>query len=72
MALADPQTTITIRQSTRRLLQSVKASGQTYDNLLRDLVDEHYPAELIEELKRRMAVMPRGRLEAEVYRGPRR
>ena len=72
MALADPQTTITIRQSTRKLLESVKASGQTYDNLLRDLVDENYPSDLIEELKRRMASKPRGRLDTQVYRGPRR
>ncbi len=72
MALADPQTTITIRQSTRKLLESVKASGQTYDTLLRDMVDEHYPRELIQELKRRMAIKPRGRLDTQVYRGPRR
>ena len=71
MALADPQTTITIHQSTRKLLESVKASGQTYDELLRDLVDEHYPPELIKELKHRMASIPHGRMEDEVYRGPR-
>lgn len=71
MALSDPQTTITIHQSTRKLLESVKASGQTYDELIQDLVDEHYPPELIEELKHRMATKPRGRMEGEVYRGPR-
>lgn len=72
MALADPQTTITIRQSTRKLLESVKPTGQTYDELLRDLVDEHYPPELMEELKRRMSAKPRGRMDTEVYAGPRR
>jgi hypothetical protein len=71
MALSDPQTTITIHQSTRKLLESVKSSGQTYDELLRDLVVEQYPPELIQELKHRMASKPRGRMEAEVYRGPR-
>lgn len=72
MTLADPQTTITIRQSTRRLLESVKPTGQTYDELLRDLVGEHYPPELTEELQRRMSAKPRGRMDSEVYAGPRR
>jgi len=72
MSLADPQTTITIRQSTRKLLESVKPTGQTYDDLLRDLVDEHYPPELLEELKRRMNSRPRGRMDTEVYAGPKR
>jgi len=72
MALADPHTTITIRQSTRKLLESVKPTGQTYDELLRDLVDEHYPPELMDELKRRMNARPRGRMDTEVYSGPRR
>ena len=71
MALADPQTTITVRQSTRRLLEAVKASGQTYDQLLIHLVGERYPADLIAELRRRMAKRPKGRMEAEVYSRPR-
>jgi hypothetical protein len=71
MSLADPQTTITIRQSTRKLLESVKPTGQTYDELLRDLIDEHYPPELLEELKRRMNARPHGRTDTEVYAGPR-
>jgi len=72
MSIADPQTTITIRQSTRKLLESVKPTGQTYDDLLRDLVDEHYPPELLDELKRRMNSSPRGRMDTEVYAGPNR
>jgi hypothetical protein len=72
MALSDPATTITVRQSTRQLLESVKPSGQTYDELLRDLVGERYPPELIAELKRRMGSKPRGRIDHEVYRGPRK
>jgi hypothetical protein len=72
MAIADPQTTITVRQSTRQLLESVKATGQTYDELLRDLVEDHYPPELIVELKRRMARRPHGRMDSEVFRGPRK
>jgi hypothetical protein len=72
MAIADPQTTITVRQSTRQLLESVKATGQTYDELLRDLVEEHYPSDLIRELKRRMARRPEGRMDSEVFRGPRK
>ncbi len=71
-ALSDPPTTITVRQSTRLLLESVKATGQTYDELLRGLVEELYPAELIVELNRRMSRGPRGRSDTEVYRGPRK
>ncbi|MGI0128737.1 MAG: hypothetical protein ACREDE_02350 [Thermoplasmata archaeon] len=72
MSLADPPTTITIRQSTRKLLESVKPTGQTYDELLRELVDEHYPPELVDELKRRMIGKPHGRMDTEVYAGPER
>jgi hypothetical protein len=72
VSIADPQTTITIRQSTRKLLESVKPSGHTYDDLLLDLIDEHYPPELVEELRRRMRARPRGRMDNEVYARPRR
>ena len=65
-----PQTTITIHQSTRNLLESVKASGQTNDDLLRELVGVRYPPELLDGLKRRTALKPGGRMDDEVYRGP--
>lgn len=70
-ALSDPPTTITVRQSTRFVPESVKATGQTYDELLRGLVEEHYPTEWIAELNRRMSRGPRGRSDTEVYRRPR-
>ena len=72
MPLAEPQTTITVRQSTRKLLESIKPTGQTYDDLLRDLVDERYPPELVSELKRRMSARPHGRMDTEVYAGSKR
>jgi hypothetical protein len=68
MSAADGPTTITIRQSTRRLLESVKPAGQTYDDLLVDLVDEHYSPELIAELKQRFSARTKARPAAEVYR----
>jgi hypothetical protein len=68
MAVADPPTTITVRQSTRRLLESVKATGQTYDGLLLELVDENYSPELVAELKRRFASTAKARPASDVYR----
>lgn len=50
---SDPITTISVHASTRKLLASVKASGESYDDLLRDLLEERYPPEFLSELKRR-------------------
>jgi hypothetical protein len=68
MATADSPTTITIRQSTRRLLESVKATGQTYDDLLLELVDENYSPELVSELKRRFSSPTKALSASDVYR----
>ncbi|MCI4345420.1 MAG: hypothetical protein L3K07_01500 [Thermoplasmata archaeon] len=61
MAVADPPTTITIRSSTRQLLETMKRPGETYDDLLQELADEYYPAELVEELRRRVTELRSGR-----------
>lgn len=63
MALADPPTTITIRSSTRRLLESMKRPGETYDELLQDLAEEYYPPGVIAELKQRVADLRSGRVK---------
>ena len=55
MALADRPTTITIRSSTRELLESMKRPGETYDDLLQELTEEYYPPRLLAELKKRVA-----------------
>lgn len=61
MALADPATTITIRSSTRRLLQSMKQPGESYDELLQELAEEYYPPRVIAELKQRLTDLRTGR-----------
>ncbi|MCI4343092.1 MAG: hypothetical protein L3J92_03130 [Thermoplasmata archaeon] len=54
--LADPPTTITVRTSTLRSLSLYKAGGRSYDEVLRDLVEEVPPESFLrwakEELKR--------------------
>ncbi|HEV2317602.1 MAG TPA: hypothetical protein VGV89_08530 [Thermoplasmata archaeon] len=61
MATADPPTTITIRSSTRFLLESMKSPGETYDDLLQQLAEEYYPPEILSELRRRVAGIRSGR-----------
>lgn len=41
--LADPPTTITVRTSTLRTLSLYKAGGRSYDEVLRDLMEEVPP-----------------------------
>lgn len=55
----DPMTTISVHTSTRRLLESVKGAGESYDELLQDLIEEHYPPEFLRELRRRIKRSPR-------------
>ena len=72
MATADPPTTITIRTSTRHLLESMKRPGESYDDLLQELAEEYYPPKLIAELKKRVAEIRAGKVKGvpaeEVYR----
>jgi hypothetical protein len=55
MAVSDRPTTITIRSSTRQLLESMKRPGETYDELIHELTEEYYPPSVIAELTRRVA-----------------
>jgi hypothetical protein len=61
MALADRPTTITIRSSTRHLLESMKRRGESYDELIQELAEEYYPPETIAELRRRVAELGGGK-----------
>jgi hypothetical protein len=61
MATADPPTTITVRSSTRQLLENMKRPGETYDELIRELAGEYYPHRVIAELKKRVADIRSGR-----------
>jgi predicted CopG family antitoxin len=63
MVLADPPTTITIRTSTRRLLESMKRPGESYDDLLQELAEEYYPPKLIAELKKRVSEIRAGKVK---------
>ena len=72
MAITDPPTTITIRSSTRQLLESMKRPGETYDALIQELAEEYYPPKLIAELKKRVSEIRAGKVKGvpaeEVYR----
>ena len=63
MALSDPPTTITIRSSTRQLLETMKRPGETYDSLIQELAEEYYPPRVIAELKRRVDDIRSGRVK---------
>lgn len=63
MATADPPTTITVRTSTRQLLETMKRPGETYDDLIQELAEEYYPPRVIAELKRRVTDIRAGRVK---------
>lgn len=63
MAKVDPPTTITVRTSTRHLLQNMKRRGETYDDLIQELADEYYPPSIIAELKLRVDDIRAGRIK---------
>ena len=47
-------TTITVTERTRRLLESVKGEGESFDDLLQDLLEEtFFDDEFFEEIERR-------------------
>ena len=62
MATADPPTTITLRTSTRHLLENMKRPGETYDVLIQELAEEYYPPKIIAELRHRVAEIRAGRI----------
>lgn len=58
----DPQrpTTITVTERTRRLLESVKGDGESYDNLLQALLEKsRFDDAFYEEIQRRWDSEPR-------------
>ena len=53
-------TTITVTERTRRLLEAVKGAGESYDDLLQDLLEEaSYDTEFYAEIERRWATEKR-------------
>jgi len=67
MAVRDPITSIRIHASTRGYLDALKASGQTYEDLILEMADEHFPPRLINQLRRRFALL-RGPSADKVFR----
>ena len=58
-ALSHP-TTITVSERTRRLRESVKGSGESFDDLLQDLLEESYfDDEFYQEIERRWSTEKR-------------
>lgn len=52
-ALSRP-TTITVTEKTRRLLESVKGTGESFDDMLQDLLEETYfDDEFYQEIEKR-------------------
>jgi len=47
-------TTITVTERTRRLLESVKAEGESFDDMIQSLLEEtYYDDEFFKEIERR-------------------
>ncbi len=46
-------TTISVKESTRDLLRFYGFHGESYDDIIRRLLQEVYPSEFIKELERR-------------------
>jgi hypothetical protein len=67
MAVRDPTTSIQVHASTRGFLDALKASGQTYEDLILEMAEEHFPPRLINQLRRRFALL-RGPSSDEVFR----
>jgi hypothetical protein len=67
MAASKATTSIQVHESTRRFLDALKTSGQTYEDLILEMAEDHYPPELLLELKRRFKVL-RGPSAEEVFR----
>jgi hypothetical protein len=67
MVTENPTTTIQVHESTRRFLDALKATGQTYEDLILEMAEDHYPPSLVRELRQRFKVL-RGRAASEVFR----
>jgi hypothetical protein len=66
MVASNPTTTIQVHRSTRRFLDALKASGQSYEDLILEMAEDHYPPELLRELKSRFKVL-RGKTAEAVF-----
>jgi hypothetical protein len=59
-SILDRPTTITVSERTRRLLESVKADGENYDDMLQSLLEETYfDDDFYREIERRWRTQKR-------------
>ena len=66
MVAKDPTTSIQLHESTRQFLDALKASGQSYEDLILEMAEEHFPPRLLSQLRRRFSVL-RGPTAEEVF-----
>ncbi len=57
MVARNPTTSIQLHKSTRQFLDALKASGQSYEDLILEMAEEHFPPRLVRQLKRRFSVL---------------
>ncbi len=57
MVARDPTTSIQLHESTRHFLDALKASGQSYEDLILEMAEEHFPPRLVRQLKIRFSVL---------------
>ena len=67
MPSKDPITSIEVHTSTKALLDALKANGQSYEELILEMAEEHFPTLLINRLRRRFSLL-RGPTAEEVFR----
>jgi len=53
MSVTNRATTIQVHESTREFLDALKASGQTYEDLILEMAEDHYPPQLVRQLTER-------------------
>ena len=57
MTVRDPTTSIQVHASTRDLLDALMASDQTYEDLILEMAEEHFPTRLITQLRHRFSIL---------------
>jgi predicted CopG family antitoxin len=62
---AEHATTISVRSSTRERLESLKTGGQSYDDVIDQLLNQAEDPEWLEEMGRRILEHRSGKVEAE-------
>ena len=67
MAVKDPTTSIQLHESIRQFLDALYTCGQSYDVLILEMAEVHFPPTILKQLKRRFAVLG-GPSSDEVFR----